>query len=333
MTIGDLPKLIVKNWIPAAIAMLAIMLLVLTTFFWWFETREHFPRMPEGSYSGQITGIFRNEQASAQFYLESSLAGEELLILMMDSGWQPQQVRLIRRQGTSSEVDRFYPITISSTDRVLKLIGERSEDSYHGKVFDLQNGRVGYWRAQMLDPRQVQSNASSSNETKLWLSLRDELQQIEHRLADVGEALPRQKEEIEKLRSYVEEGETLKREADLKFNQVQLELKASADELRAKQSAAGKLQAQVELAQRVTARGRLVSLARSTLEREDRWIASMLKSGRTLGGEDLDDAFKKAEAILDLKRQILIERSKIMRMESGLEENLPLPSGYSGGLS
>ena len=72
-----------------------------------------------------------------------------------------------------------------------------------------------------------------------------------------------------------------------------------------------KLDRQVELAYRVTGMGRLVSLARESLEREGRWQESMLRVGSADIPPEVLEQSAKAERILEIKRLIDSENTRI----------------------
>src|SRR5262249_34294030 len=123
--------------------------------------------------------------------------------------------------------------------------------------------------------------------------------------------------EVEKLSAVITEGQKLKNTADEKFAAVQKELEAAQTELKQKQERAKELEKKLDLALQVTNAGRLVALARESLDRDGRWIDSMTRVAADTSSPEVDVAVEKGERVLALKEAIDRERQRIDQLSVG----------------
>jgi hypothetical protein len=298
----------------------ALVYLIVVSVLLWSEWQKRFPRLPSGKYVGTFQGIFSDDNAQAlPVYFESSNQGDTLFVVLFKNDWQPQIINTVL--AGSQDNQALLPIILNNTGMRLKLTGAAADGGlFRGAVVDLKSGTTGSWE---LKPAAVgqENNApaavDSSADTRLWLYLNAELTLVDERIAAAQLLVPKQKEEIEKLTDFVTKGDALKRRADEKFMAVKEELRRQNEVIKQKRDAMKQLESAFDIAQRVTSMGKLVSLSRESLEREARWVDSMLKVSSAAGSEKLAPALERAEKIIALKQEIQQERRRIKILESG----------------
>ena len=314
----------VRSWFPYSFAALTLLLLGVVSAYLWLEVKERFPSLPAGDYQGVIQGTEQSQGGDTiKVFVRSAGADNVLLWMVFAPGWLPQSVSTVP-SGVEQE-DRaqwFFPITLNAPNTTYKLIGSSAGvDRYAGSLVNMQNKKKGNWELTALHDAPIYPTPTRVKELQLWLLLRNELAAVEAQIVQVEKQAPLQRQEIERLTNIITEGTGLKLKADQKFLQVKSELSLAQQKLKTKQEEASKLEGQINISQRITGMGKLVSLARETLEREARWVDSMLKSNPSKDDlQHLEEEFRRAEQIMELKRAVELETERIARFNMGLEQ-------------
>jgi len=303
---------------PYTILSVLVLALAVVSLRLWLERQERFPFLEEGEYHGAITGLFDNPRLPTKFLVRKLSGAPEFQLVLLRPDWPAQIERASSPGDDSSTGQDFFPLIISHDGKSIKLSGvQNAPGSFSGRAVDQSNGQTGSWTLSRYRPKNDALSDEEQSELKSWLALRGELSQIDAQIVEMEELVPKQKEEIERLTEYVTEGVSLKRKADTKFNAVKEEIKSAKERLKLRQDEAKELEEKIDLSQRVTATGKLVSMSRDSLEREGRWIESMLKvnPGRE-EDSDLQNEVERAEKVLDLKRQIDLEKERISQLQN-----------------
>jgi hypothetical protein len=251
------------------LTVLSFVIVVLLYRIFILDDGKSFPLIAPGAYYGQIVGL-RSEGDRQSFYIERDDAQNLLHVVILAAGWMPHRFPL-----AADEDMPLAPLVLRSGDTRLHLMGKKDANgSYSGEVYNLHSNRKGFWKIAALAPGVFRGGES---DIKFWLSLRIELAGVESSVHRLREALPQQAAEIERLTAFVVEGKELKARAAQKYGEAEAELKAAQRELAEKQKNTRTLAAQLEVSERLTAAGRLVGLSRESLERENRWLESMLR--------------------------------------------------------
>lgn len=276
----------------------------------WLNVESGFPNLSPGSYLGEIRGVFQDkERRPVKFYVEHVPNNDYLFFAILRNGWNPDLINLPAMQSEQNPTS-ILPITLVAPEGKLRFSGSKVGPShYKGKVVDLDNRISGTWElnALKLDP----APSEDLLKTRLWLLLRAELSNIELQIADIEKRAPTQRSEIERLSNYITEGEKLKARAQNKFEESKQELLNAQQLFQQKQEEAKQLESQIKLAQRLTAMGKLVTLARESIEREGRWMESMFRSQPDHNSEEVEKQLKEREKVVNLRHQIEIEQARI----------------------
>ncbi|MCB0334298.1 MAG: hypothetical protein KDD55_12405 [Bdellovibrionales bacterium] len=300
--------------LPHLLAILLLLLLILVSALFWLEIHRRFPRLPEGDYVGSLSGVLGSERKErVHFFARSS--SEHIEFVLLRSGWKPY--RLSTRLDSSSE-DTLYPLQLEGPDGSLFFVGEQVEPhSYKGFVSDLQSNEEGTWELKQVSAAEIQA-LSSESDLLHWIRMFDELQRIEGSRVAAETRLPQLKREVVRLESFITEGEKLKEQGGDSFQNAQAEIVHLEEELKNEKNNARVLLEKLQVAQRVTPMGTLVSLAREAAERDARWISSMMRSdGAATGSRGFEADYERAQEVLELLEGIRRENKLIEALSQG----------------
>lgn len=307
--------------VPYLVFVLGLGLLLLVGILFWLQVSERFPLIEKGSYLGLISGVFEERKKPIRFYLERRSDHDELFVVVMRPGWTPELVSSVVSGQSKDESQWVLPVIIGGPEGRLKLVGQANGDGvYAGTVYNLEDGKRGSWELKRIRNEETTLPVQDDDEVRHWLLLKLELDGVEKQIGSFAELVPKQREEIEKLTAVITEGEGLKTRANEKFDKVRAELNDVRKVLKDKQEEAQKLAQRVEISQRVTGVGKLVSLARESLEREGRWLESMLNATGVETSSEFERAVETGEKILVLKNEIALEKERITRLGQQLGE-------------
>ena len=317
---GFLVDLLTLPLLPHFIAVVCVICLLLVTSWLWVETRQRFPRLEPGSYAGEIESIFGRQSASTTPFFVESLPSGELYVSVARSGWQPEKITLVSVTDDSDDVRWAHPVVLVGPDAKLRFSGAEKETGFWiGKVKDLASGGGGVWRLYLAKEEARLEGAAERVDVQLWLRLKAELDGVEDAMAVLQARVPAQRQEIEKLTGFITEGDSLRARADQKYRATKAEVDALKEELKQRRAEARDLEKKLVVSQSVTPKGKLVSLARASLDREARWIDSLVRTGAQPVSAELESAIQSSSKILELKDQINQERERIyyLRSKSG----------------
>lgn len=305
-----------RRWAPHLLAIAALVALVVISCLFWLEVSKRFPRVAAGSYVGKISGAgLGSKDREVKFYVERAPGSEDLFFVIMEPGWVPQVVSAVVGSTARMQSEWLLPVIVQGPSARLKFTGTTvGPGQYNGALVNLDSAQEGEWSLRALQEEPPLATAADSAMIRLWLLLQSELSDVEEKIAQAAQEIPLQKEEIERLTNLLTEGQELKSRANEKYALARDELHRALEELENRRQEAKRLEASFEVSQRVTAEGRLVSLARESLEREWRWVDSMLRAGVKDQSEDLQAAIDKGQKIFDLKQQLELEKEALQRL-------------------
>ncbi|RMG40519.1 MAG: hypothetical protein D6719_10735 [Candidatus Dadabacteria bacterium] len=315
-----------KRIMPHLLAVLALAALLSGSFLFWLDMQQRFPALPAGSYSGSLQGLKAfGKKGSVRFYIERSAGSKDIFTVFLDNKWRPALVRIIPKGADKQSNPWWYPLTISGSGITLRFVGNKvGENTFSGIVTEIESGREGTWQLKKLsDSDGIGLAREEHGFVETWLALKKELRQIQAANLRYEKLIPAQQQEIEKLTAFITEGSKLKERAETKYNELKNELRKLRRQTAAKSKEMIELERQLILAQKVTKRGRLVELSRKSLEREARWIETMLRSAGADSTPEFERAYERALEVMSVKKAIEQEKKRLLEAgefpESGLE--------------
>ena len=270
------------------------------------SSKEEFPKLTVGSYLGEIKGV--NEESLLPFFVES-LPSNELFINVIEKESEPQRIPVI----FNDKNDAVQPIVININGVEWKLVGSGKENKFSGKLFEVGGKQQGDWELKMI-PLSERNFAKDDREMTEWTKLANQYELLKGEISSIRTQVANQTKEIEKLTDFIVDADRLKARSEKKFRSISQKLDEKNLELKQVESEAQVLENRLALAQKVTDMGRLVLLARQTLERENRWINSALSGEVPFQGEDFQRELENAKKIISIKRAIQEEEEYIVHL-------------------
>jgi hypothetical protein len=285
-----------------------VLLLVGLTGFFWLRSgqRQSFPKLPVGTYVGEVSEILDNKPS--QFVVES-LISDEMLVSLSDV----QRIATVPAVENTEEAEFIYPLIVKYGDLKLRFVGSENGADYSGVIYNQKDGtKLGTWTLSKVETVTVgEIPVVVEDRLKASLELSDVVTKINNGKATIA----KQQEEIEKLTNFITDEDLLRSKAEKKFNEISEKLEEERKVFQEKLKEAAEAESRLVLAQTVTPMGQLVSLARKTLDRENRWIDSALGGVLPPNGEDFKAELDKAKKILGVKQAIAEEHEYIKNLQ------------------
>ncbi len=282
-------------WIVVVLAGAALTLLFVNG-----ESDQKFPVLTNGEYTGQITGLFGDDESRVPIIV--SVKDRFVSAILMRPGWSKVTVERHAEYRDS-------PLEVSGPESRLRLSGhDNSDGTFAGTVYDLDAGEKGRWNLSKVDLPLVKYSDERTTEIKTTVLLRRELRALTNEQSELKSELDKEKEAIAKLNEFLGDTKKVTERAADKLKKVEASYASEEGEFRLKRKEARELAKKLALSERVTETGSLVSLSRKTIERENRWLESIFDTAGSLESFDLDKELARAERISFLKSQIAMLR-------------------------
>ncbi|WKZ56088.1 MAG: hypothetical protein QY326_04955 [Bdellovibrionota bacterium] len=289
-----------------------VLLLFLGTYLWFMRTLS-FPKLEVGQYFGSVRGVFgEGPQEEVPLFIERRAHSNDLFVVLFKPGWSPLFVN-VALDGNDERSEWILPLTISHSSARLRFTGQRITGRlYRGEVLESESGRSGEWQLETLQAAPLMQFGANAPDLRHWLFLFDELHAVESELKELTAQLEREEQEVARLSTLITEREQLRARSEAKYAEVSSAFDSASGRLDKTRQSVEALGRNVSMAHKVTPMGRLVTLSRESLERESRWIESMLRttSPALLGLLDVDVA--KSDRLTELKTAILNERKALL---------------------
>jgi hypothetical protein len=293
-------------------AVLGLAALIYLGGLFWLRLRNQFPLISPGIYAGSLDGIFDDTSSPSanQVILYRGDQTEEFSVAVLRSGWNPLRVPIAADERASGWLS---PLMLGGIDAELRMRGSPlGNGDYVGVVDDIRNNRKGTWKLELL-ARPEAASERKIEDRRAWLILKSELSSVEDRIdAQEGEASSLTKR-VDQLNRFVTEGKDLKAQAAERFIAVEAKLLEERKQLKTKRLEALQLEQQLALARQVTPMGRLVALARDSLERDFRWADSVTRTAAPTVTQDPLE-LKNAAEIVAIKEEIFKERERVFEL-------------------
>lgn len=303
-----------SRWWWQWLAIVGVAVLLLLTSWIWLRRSSYFPALSTGLYVGELHEVLV-ESKLTEFFVECLPSGD-LFLVVGAPGWQGQYISPI--QGTGAGGDAYHRLALFGPDGVkLELTGkEFGSGKFGGWAVNARSGAEGSWQLTAVD---IDSNRAplSRQELQHWIHLHSELLDTEQMIAKLVAETPRQREEIDKLSKLMTDRNQLRVQAEREYRQLEAKLAEHEQEVGRLLERARELERQVVISQQLTPAGKLISLARETLEREKRWVESMLRVGGS-GNPKLEQEFEQSQKALQLQEQLSLERERVEALERRL---------------
>jgi hypothetical protein len=287
------------------IAVLVVGSAVIARFLWGFMRSEAFPKLPPGRYAGQFSG-----------FAEFSGARDWMLTISDDY----KKIEAVFLGGD----DRGYPaqrngsgyLVIQAGEQNLILKGSSGDQATpHGELQVEGSKRSGEWSLAPLKVEPFEADQAFRH----WIMLRAEIARLERDTAVAEQLVPAQKAEIEELGQLITDVSAMKDRGAKRTQELQEQVLENEVALGKINKETVTAENQLRLAQKVTVKGKLVALARDSLDRETRWARSLTAGSAGAVSGDLENALQKAEEVAALKDALAVESATVEQLAKELE--------------
>jgi hypothetical protein len=293
---------------------------------WGFLTLSRgrtFPSLPEGSYSGTISGLAEGSANPATLFLERYKDSNLFLIVAFLDGFKPQAVRLQEQSA-----DRLYPLNFTFHGAKFELSGA-SAQQLSGSVRS-SDGRKGRWE---LSPQNTGITPIDERQLMEVLSLRKRIRGLRETMKAVSEELNSKIQKRDRLQELVADERALKERVEEQRAAIAAELQSGIEERKDTAKVVADLVAELDLRERISPAGRGISAARRIARRENKWFdvqwggqsgaeeeGSFLAENPEVDLARLEQAAKRAAEIQGLLRERDAEAERIRKLEQQLLE-------------
>lgn len=301
-----------RPYIPHFLLGSGFAVLIALTVYSWAGHGEHFPTIAPGSYAGLIQIPGKEE---VPFFVERKHDSDDVLFIGLSAGWEAQVTSATVRAASNSEWD--LPLTIRGDQATFQLVGSTiSASHYSGRISELGAQNEGTW---VLSRAQESDNIEVYNPAQLQLRtlLTHEYLGLSGQVLSLEEKLTQQKKELEQFTQLSTEAGLAEAKSAEQLKILESEIASIEQKLSKQRKNIEKLKEQITLTQKVSAEGKLLLLAKESLDREARWAASIIKQAPDVKEEGLAEKIQMAKKLLDLKRQIAATRNEIFRQRFG----------------
>lgn len=287
----------------------------------WILIREDagFPKLAPGLYFGylELLDSGATDGVRPENFLLLSTESEDFFIAVPDSAWGSGVVAYHAFDNEDAEVDRVKPLAIQNSFGRVQLSGVLAGAGlYQGQVEYLDKNIKSSWELRSVAVQAQRLGGLSAEALQERASIFQRYRKLEAQRKQMKAKRDKQLKEIETLNNFITNPESLKERAADRFTKVQRQYADLKEAVDALMNQASKLESQVALAQRVTQQGTLVSLARESLERESRWVESMLRSDRQGNQRGFREGLAHAEQVLRLQADIAKKREELARLRT-----------------
>jgi len=298
-------------------------IIILSAIIYPFFTRgdRAFPDLSQGEFAGILT-YNPSPKESARvlpWYVSQQGESRELSLFIGEQDTKAQQATY----GDSSGLSSAVPLIVEGEISRLKLVGHRAGDnSFEGTFTDTNSNKTGVWKLDRLSLSSLPAPVEA--DVQAWGLVWKEYHDLGVELNVVQGKVAEQRAKADKLIRVAVDDDALRKKADSRFDNAAVTLQDARRSMEDLQVKLGAVDREITLAQRVAPRGRLVLLARESIEREARWIEQSLNMGTPDGAPGFAEAYERAQRVQSLKEAIAAERRRVDQLHG--DTNNPVRS-------
>ncbi|MCC6931784.1 MAG: hypothetical protein IT292_00810 [Deltaproteobacteria bacterium] len=306
------------------------------------KTNVSFPLLPPGAYFGEISALGGQRHNYSPLLIESSADGQQLLIIVFMPNWVPQLAKLVEKKDFITNVQAgdgpaFEPPILKTEFGEFKLYGKDRNGYFKGKVLR-SDGLRGAWKITPVAEGIITRNAELLNvygvDLSRWLKISGEIRYNQDTLSSMRSILSSQERNNANMESHIIDQNQLKERAQKQRDLVSQEINNGRNQQKALTKEITILVDQLALVNRISKRGRLVSLARQISTRENKWYLANWQGQEEIGGFDnlggdlnidmtrLNEQSKHAQEVIALKDEISREKQKMQELRKEMAKGV-----------
>lgn len=229
----------------------------------WLEMNQHFPRLPEGYYVGELRGANTVSEGDKLSWAIWSEKGRYFTILL-NSGFQAIDVDPLSRSN-----GEHFPLRVPLQNDTLYMVGrELQEGDYRGTYSELESQDAGRWTLRRISAEPGALSPEKQEEALLWLHFRKEYEDHRGARLEVKEQEAALSARHDQLNELLSDLENLKEQGSQNLIEIKQELQNTRKMIQQEELTLRKLFEHFALTRKVSKMGELLQLARDIREKE-----------------------------------------------------------------
>ena len=243
------------------------------------------------------------------------------LLIHLPLGGKPSVKNIDGADVSDFKLDNFEApnpvLSFKQKDQRNFMVGNRTDSTRAaGIVLSSRSFNIGRWELRKLELYKLEGEAEKNTAAR-FAALQRARAGLIVREEQIDLSSVNLRNELERLRSLIREGRTLREVAVGKLEKAEEEMSKLERDVAERKKKAIQLLSKLQIAQRVTAQGSLVTLSRQAIDREARWLESSLKSVENSRDPAFERAWSRSQEILALRNEIARERREIEQLMGG----------------
>jgi hypothetical protein len=279
-----------------------------SAYLFFSEIASGFPTLQNGVYVGHLE-IAGETPKLIPWMVERRAGSPETYVTLADDLFPAQRIPHALASGAQ------LPLIVDGPSARYRLIGRsKAAGVYSGDLLNPITQEKGTWTLKRVDLESL--SPTKQQELQDWAERWNEVVVVEHKIEAAQAKLAEQKAKLDKISSFVTEGDALKQKANSRLGATTEAVSAVRGRVKELQAALDDSLRDIELSERVSTRGRLVQLSREAIAREARWIGASIQVGGNGGNATSAKELEKAQRVKLLKSEIASERAKLAELDS-----------------
>jgi hypothetical protein len=309
------------------------------------KSERSFPLLPAGAYVGQVVAGGIADDNGATLYIEKPAGRKILLMTVFKEGWKPQTIPLKRLETSDPAAEiRYLPVQIKHGGRSYSFAGQQSQGGYGGEVMD-SRGTHGTWLVRRIEQEEMldfsTKVADGGEDLGEWLAVRRTHRHLEERLASVEAVYDKKQRELQDMQAVLDNEDQLKQRSEAKLAALSEKVENARSERDRVSKQVKDLVGELDLLGRITARGKVVRLARKVASRENKWYTANWGAAQqdlsaaeeqyaetmNIDLRQLDREYKRAREVTALQRELERERAMLFELKRRMQRRIDPQSG------
>jgi hypothetical protein len=282
----------------------------ISAYLFFSELSSGFPKLPNGLYVGHLD-VKGEDSRTIPWMVERRPSSSDTYVTVADESFPAQRI------PKALADDSALPLIVDGPSARFRLVGgEDSGGVYSGELLNPITQEKGTWTLKRVEIASL--SATSESELQAWAERWNDVVVVERKIEAVQAKLAEQKAKLDKVSSFVTDGQALRQKAEVRLGETTDAVKQARSKVKELQTTLDQAIRDVELSERVSPRGRLVQLSRESIARESRWVAASLQVGAETGLPNFEKELEKAIKVKALKTEIAAERARLAEIDNAV---------------
>lgn len=271
------------------------------------EFNRVFPDVRPGVYGGVLVPV--GGGAPVPWLVEATVGSADLFVSVGDDEYSAQRAVVVDLASKTR-----LPLIITGASHRLRLTGnDAAGQGYRGDYVDPMTSEKGTWQLSRLEIPELDKELY--DELGTWAVVWQAFHVVQDKIFEADQRVEADKARIEKLSKSVGDDEALREVGASRLSSTSSTVDDVKRSIDARRKELESLLQEVEIAQKVSAEGRLVELSTEAIKREARWVEHALKLTAPEVSGNFEADYERALKVKALQDQISDERGLLRNIE------------------